>query len=359
MSAGPGSVTAMNADISTQVEQEQTVQPYLSIDNLESVLRTIEAQHSNGTREAYRKALAGYHRHLAEKGWERYPANPSRFIEQVLSYLQSLADRGLTYSSLNKHLSAIKHETGFENGEANLLLSSKPVKAFMEGIARQQKTVKPKQAQPLTLAELTTLHKHLSKRKTVRTIRDRALIAVGVATALRASNVGMLTLGDVQPALTIDGFVVEVRFSKTDQTGQGATIPVKRSGNKTLDPVKALSEWLGVLAHFGFTPEGTPDFPLFPTIKGQNGLQQGEMLNPHILITNLLRAHLVEAGVVSAEGAQAYSSHSLRSTFITLSYTAGVDERTIAGVSQHKSNAIRTYDRRSVEAFGQTDYLNG
>ena len=54
-----------------------------------------------------------------------------------------------------------------------------------------------------------------------------------------------------------------------------------------------------------------------------------------------------------------YSSHSLRATFITLSFSAGVPERDIAAVSSHKSAAIREYDRRSAEAHAQIHYLAG
>lgn len=52
---------------------------------------------------------------------------------------------------------------------------------------------------------------------TTRAIRDRALLAIGMAAALRRSEL---------VALTPEGLTITVRHSKTDQEGAGATIAV-------------------------------------------------------------------------------------------------------------------------------------
>lgn len=67
---------------------------------------------------------------------------------------------------------------------------------------------------------------------------------------------------------------------------------------------------------------------------------------------------LLNAGVVTESGALAYSSHSLRSTLITLSAQAGVTEGKVAAISVHKNrNILRGYDRTSEELAAQTEYL--
>ena len=70
--------------------------------------------------------------------------------------------------------------------------------------------------------------------------RDKALILIGFAAALRRSELVALTLADVERAP--DGIVLHICRSKTDQEGQGAQIAVP-NGRK-LKPVEALDAWL-------------------------------------------------------------------------------------------------------------------
>ena len=333
-----------------------------SVSNLSAVLATIADEVAPSTRKAYEQAMSSLSSHFEKSGWQLYPQaegalDEARFLEQVLSYLQTLTDDGKTYSTINKTLSALKNVAGYENPRAYSTLLLKPVKAYMEGLARQSKAHDPRRAQALTLEQLEQLYKGL-KGRSPRDLRDKALVALGIATALRSQNLGELTLSDISPATTIDGIVVKVRFSKTDQKGKGHYIPVARASRKKLDPVHALNEWLNVLKLYGFDKESTPDFPLFPNIRGQRGVQSAPMLNPSITITETLRSRLVAAEVVSEAQVQQFSSHSLRSTFITLLLQRGIDATKVMKVSNHKSaeNLLR-YDRSSVEIYAQADYL--
>ncbi|WP_348788475.1 tyrosine-type recombinase/integrase [Leifsonia sp. NPDC080035] len=338
--------------------------PAFTITNREQVLATIADEVAPATRKAYLQAMKLLRRYYETQGWNLYPLDDAgefvdaRFLEQVLSYLQNLVSSGRTYSTVNKTLSAIKYFAGYENARAYAVLVSKPTRAFMEGLARQTKSHTPKQAQSLTLSQVEALHAYLRKGRTPRDIRDRAMLSLGIATALRSQNLGELTLSDVSPAVSIDGVVVRVRFSKTDQLGKGNYIPVAKSPRRSVDPIGALNEWLSVLGLFGFSKDNTPDFPLFPAIRGRKAVQATKMLNPNIAITETLRNRLVEAAIATPAQAFAYSSHSLRATFITLASQAGVSEADIAAVSLHSSMAtLRKYDRSSVERHATVAYL--
>ncbi|MFL0358609.1 tyrosine-type recombinase/integrase [Curtobacterium flaccumfaciens] len=334
-----------------------------TVTNHSEILQTIADEVSSATQRAYRQAMKGLLAFYEEQGYTLYPVqqdgylDQGRYLEQVLSYLQHLASAGRSYSTVNKTLAAVKHYAGYENTLAAAALLTKPAKAFLEGVARQHKTHSVKKAEALSLSQIEALHAELREQGDMRAVRDRALLAVGIASALRSQNLGELTLADVRQAISIDGFVVSVRFSKTDQTGEGYFIPVKRA-RAAVDPVEALQQWLSVLAAYGFDRRTTPEFPLFPNIRGRKALQSTQMSNPNITITEVLRARLVDAGAASAGQAVAYSSHSLRATFITLSSQAGVQEGDIARISGHSNlRTLRSYDRSSVERFAQVDYL--
>lgn len=334
-----------------------------NLPNMDGILATIEAQYAESTRKGYTEQLKLRDRYYTSQAWETYPRHEDgsldtqRFVIQSLSYLQLLNEQEKSTGTLGKALSAFKWEASKTSMEAEALLSSKPVKAFMEGVVRQRRDHKPKQAKALDLRTLRRIYLYMDGHPSIKTSRDRAIIAIGLATAFRANNLGRLTLADVSKSITRPGFTITARFSKTDQRGKGHNVAVVPAGTRLLDPVAILSEWVGILKQFGFTKETHPEYPLFPTIKGYRAITGRPSLNAHMMITDLLRYYLRESESVPEDEIAGYSSHSLRATFITLSFSAGVPERDIAAVSDHKSNAIRGYDRRSIEAHAQSDYL--
>jgi integrase len=71
-------------------------------------------------------------------------------------------------------------------------------------------------------------------------LRDRALILLGFAGALRRSELVALDVADLMR--TEKGLLVTIRRSKTDQEAEGTTIAIPRGGQEC--PVKALETWL-------------------------------------------------------------------------------------------------------------------
>ena len=317
----------------------------------------IEDELAPSTRVAYELQLRLLRSFYESNGWSVFDADPTEFVKHFLTYLSSLVEDGRSVSTLNKVVSALRWEAGYTNPAYTGLLSARPVKAFLAGVARQHKSRQPRKAKSLTLSQLESMQSHLNKQKSMAAIRNRAMLALGIATALRSSSLGELQLGDISRAVTMDGLIVSVRFSKTDQTGEGVDIPVKRSDNRLLDPVRAVDAWIGVLRAQGFSD---PSMPLFPRIRGTRAITVAPIQNPNMIITSLLRDLLVDVGILTPVDAAGYSSHSLRATFITLSSQADVSEASIAAVSGHKSmRVLRSYDRSTVERHGQTDYLGG
>ena len=71
-------------------------------------------------------------------------------------------------------------------------------------------------------------------------IRDRALLAFGLASTMRRSELVALQVEDLTE--TPDGLRVLIRRSKGDQEGQGQEIAIPRGAK--LRPVEALQAWL-------------------------------------------------------------------------------------------------------------------
>jgi integrase len=334
------------------------------VENFAAILSTMDASVSESTTKAYSSAWRKFSVHFESRGWDLFPVtvdDSGEYLQRVASYLQSLADADMTLSTINKHLSGVKYYASRQSQLGFMVLNgSRELKAMMSGFARQTKAVQVRKAKSLTVEQITALHLHLCKRRTVRNLRNRALIALGIGAALRSQSIADLNISDVTSALAVDGLNVRVRWSKTDQTGEGRSVTVRRSSHKTVDPVRAVTEWMDYLRAHGITPEGTPDAPLFPHVRGTSVQVDERLINASDAVTHIVRGVLIDAGIVEADEVQAYSSHSLRSTFITLSAQSGVSEAKVAAISGHKNlTVLRGYDRTSEELAAQTNYLNG
>jgi site-specific recombinase XerD len=186
------------------------------------------------TRRAYRTGLADFTLWTAERGLETLPASP----ETVAAYLADRARAGLSVSTLQQRLAAIKwaHESqGLETPTA-----AKGVRATMAGI-RRELGVAPKRKAPATVDRLSAMVSH-AKGDSRKAIRDRALLLFGFASALRRSELVALQVGDIEE--TERGLLLTVRRSKTDQEGKGhqRAIPFGRSPETC--PVSALRSWM-------------------------------------------------------------------------------------------------------------------
>ena len=146
-----------------------------------------------------------------------------------------LADGGQKSSTIQRRVAAIRsaHKAaGFEPPT-----NAEGVKATMRGIRRtlKSKTIRKK---PTTAELLSKVLEHLPK--TLARIRDRAILLVGFAAALRRSELIALQLEDIERRA--GGVLIHLGHSKSDQEGKGTGLPVPNG--KKLRPVEALDTWL-------------------------------------------------------------------------------------------------------------------
>jgi integrase len=176
-------------------------------------------------------------------------------------------------------------------------------------------------------------------------MRDKALLLVGWAGALRRSEVA--ALDRKHAVFTPEGVQLTITSSKTDQEGQGELIPIEPASNPDLCPVAALRAWLCAyqsLIDQAPTELAGPD-ALFPrTYYGGLVLDR----TPEWEVNDVVKKWARKAGIAPDQPGVEFSGHSLRAGFITEAARAGRPEWQIMGHSRHKSyESFRGYIRRA------------
>jgi site-specific recombinase XerD len=136
-------------------------------------------------------------------------------------------------------------------------------------------------------------------------LRDRALLLLGFAGALRRSELVALDVADIAEAKT--GLLVTIRRSKTDQEGEGITIAIARGD--VACPARALREWLDAA--------GIEAGPIFRPINKASTVATGRLTDRSV--ANIVKAYAGRAGF----DASTFSGHSLRSGFLTSAAAKG------------------------------------
>lgn len=290
------------------------------VDPRASVRAYLAAEKADNTRKAYQTDFADFSAWCEKAGEIPLPATPIA----VATYLAQLADGGLKASTIVRRCSAIRSAhlaAGFEPPT-----NAEGVKATMRGIRRTLGT-RPVRKAPATAEVITRLLAVFPA--TLAGIRDRALVLLGFAAALRRSELVALQVSDV--SWRRKGIVLHKRRSKTDQEGKGADVPVPR-GN-ALKPVDALEAWLQASS----ITEG----PIFREVD-RHGKVGAQALNGRT-VARIVKRAIAAAGIDE----RVFSGHSLRAGFVTSALDAGVDPFKIMPITGHvKVDNLKIYDRR-------------
>lgn len=190
------------------------------------------------TRRAYGSDVRAFEAWCEARGETALPASPAA----VLAYLIDHATT-LKVATLQRRLAAIRGQhaaAGFA-----LDTSSAAFRDTWRGIKRAHGQPAAKK-RPLMTVDLrravATLPDTLAGR------RDRALILVGFAAALRRSELVGLEVTRREGAAWIeerpDGLVIHLGRSKTDQQGEGAEVGVPYGSNMETCPVRSYRAWI-------------------------------------------------------------------------------------------------------------------
>jgi site-specific recombinase XerD len=194
------------------------------------------AQHAraDNTVASYAAALRRFEAWCEAQRLSAMPADP----RTVALYLAARADQGKKINTLEHELSAIAQahvRAGFESPRKD-----RHVIEVYKGIRRKLGT-KARQVTPVLVAELRTMATMM--RPGLIGLRDRALLTLGLAGAMRRSELVSLCVEDLE--FTPQGFSFQLRRSKNNQEGAR----VKRTGipfgaNPGTCPVRAMRAWL-------------------------------------------------------------------------------------------------------------------
>jgi integrase len=167
----------------------------------------------------------------------------------------------------------------------------------------------------------------------LRSVRDRAVLAFGMAGAFRRSELVALQCADLQ--LVPEGLRVAIRRSKTDQDGAGATIVIPEG--RRLRPKALLEAWL--------ERAGVTDGFLFRRLTAAGAVTAAPMSDR--AIARLVQARAGAAGY----DAGAFAGHSLRAGFLTAAARTGASVFKMREVSRHKSMQVLAHYVRDAELF--------
>ena len=264
----------------------------------------VSAALADNTRRAYRQDLADFLR------WGgSIPCSP-----ETLSAF--IADRAAT---LSPHTIA-RRVVGISRAHTAMGLPDPAkhdlVRSVLRGVRRSHGKHQ-RQIAPLLKQDLISLLPVMQGRKG---IRDRALILLGFAAALRRSELVSLDVDDLK--FVPEGLIIHLRRSKTDQEGKGRQIAVPL-GRTAACPVKAVHQWL--------EEADISQGPIFRPVRN-DGVVGGSRLTAQS-VALVIKAYARAVGLPASE----FSGHSLRSGLVTSAAQAGVSAHRIMAQTGHRS----------------------
>ena len=231
--------------------------------------------------------------------------------ETVCLYVvASLEERRV--STVGRRLAAIvdKHRR-----EGQPVPSGQLVKDVMRGARRERGSAQVQKA-ALRPEDLRKICGVLSRQRSARALRDRALLLLGFACGMRRSELVALDVADV--SFRKKGVLVRIRRGKTDQEGKGRDVGVFTGSRALSCPVRALKAWLYV--------RGREAGALFP------GTGASKHLVP-AMVGQIVKHAVESIGLPPA----AFGAHSLRAGFVTAAAEGGYPETLIMQRTGHRS----------------------
>jgi integrase len=265
------------------------------------------ASYADNTRVAYSYDL----QHFLEWGG-KVPTTPEMLAKYLAAYAGILAN-----STLARRLVAINLEhrvRGLKAPTEHALVTS-----TLRGIRRTFRQPQRRVA-PLLKEQLLAI---IGRLTGVSGARDEALLLVGFAGAFRRSELVALEVADLR--FTSEGVLIHVRYSKTDQEGEGRTVAIPFARGSVC-AVRALQRWLEV--------GGITTGKVFRGVD-RHGNVAARGLDPHS-VARIVKIHVAQIGL----DPDLFSGHSLRAGLVTSAAKAGVSAWKIRQQTGHKTDAM-------------------
>lgn len=295
---------------------------------IESAAAYARASRASSTQRVYASDWKIFLVWCDERSIEPLPADP----RAVATFLAAEADGGAKPSAIGRRLAAI----GYHHRQAGMQpprsREGAAVISQVLGGIRRTKGVWPVRKRAADGDALRDMLRAI-EGDGLRSERDRAVLALGMAASLRRSEIVALTLDDIE--LVAEGLKVIVRGSNSDQERAGVVIAVPEG--RRIRPKALLLVWLAAAGH--------KDGPLFRKLTPADRLTPAAMSDRSI--ARVVQKHAAAAGYDPGE----FAGHSLRAGFLTEAKATGASIFKIQEVSRHKSVQVLAAYVRSRELF--------
>ena len=307
---------------------EAPVLPELLAAEVDAAREYAAASRSAATRRAYLSDWVIFTAWCDARGIEALPANPAA----VATFLASEAEAGVKASTISRRLAAIGYmHKGHGHNPPQLSVGAQAIRDVLAGIRRTHGVRKTRKR--AADADMLRDMLHSIEGDEPRAVRDRALLALGMAGAFRRSELVALQLGDV--AMVPEGIRILIGKSKTDQEGEGVEIAIPEGSR--IKPKQLLLEWV--------TLAGFSDGPVFRKLTPQGRITAKPMSDRGVAL--VVKARAEAAGYDPHQVA----GHSLRAGFLTEAARRGANIFKMREQSRHRSLEVLSDYVRNHELF--------
>ena len=281
-----------------------------NVKNLElETIKNLENSKAHNTLRAYQADFNDFSNFCNTNGFSSLPTDP-KIVALYLTHLSSFSK----FSTLKRRLASIKviHKL-----KGHYIDTKHPViSENLMGIKRKL-GVKQLSKKPILISDLKLIVQAIIDDKNeYKKIQNKALILIGFAGGFRRSELVSIEREDID--FVDEGVKINIRKSKTDQTGIGMTKAIPYFDNKIFCPVISLNEWINYA-----------------------NISNGKIFNiSDKSVALIIKKYALIAGLDNTK----YAGHSLRSGFATSTAETGADERSIMAMTGHKTTQmVRRY----------------
>ena len=202
----------------------------------EATLNNLKSSKANNTLRAYKSDFKDFGAFCAKHGLSSLPTEP-KIVSLYLTHLSknskisTLRRRLVSISMLHKlkgHYLDTKHPIIVEN-----LMGIRRIKGSIQ-IGKK----------PILINHLKSIINTIDEQKTeeIKKLRDKSIILIGFGGGFRRSEIISIDYEDLE--FVTEGLKINVKRSKTDQSGEGMTKAIPYFTNSNYCPVLSLKEWI-------------------------------------------------------------------------------------------------------------------
>ena len=363
----------MSSDLARQPADAHALSPELRAD-AEAARRFAQAARSDATLRAYKSDWADFAAWCADRGLASMPATP----ETVSLYIASRAEAGpddnagrptapLKVATLRRRLAAISQAHKLAGLESPALRSREPLHSVWAGVTRSLGTA-PEKVAPALAADVVAMAAACDENvqlaelagdeappgAALRARRDKAMLLVGFAAALRRSELAAVRTENL--SYTPEGLRLLIPKSKSDQEGAGQVVGVAYGARPETCPVRAVRSYVGAASR-ALADQGRASPLSGPVFRGVDRWGRlGRRSLTGRSVADVVKRYAAAAGLDPA----LYAGHSLRAGFATTAARAGKPDRAIQKQTRHKSASMlaeyvregRLFDDNASEGIG-------